>query len=166
MLYKSNNQTEHIITEKAKKKEIKTKEKEKASFQNPKSQTFTLSIVRLRTKKYVPIIICYLKFYSPKQHQWELQVQQPQVSQACFKGHLSGETVSLLRIFSLFILLSPLESSLKLSNHYNAYNVFTRFLTKCAMFHLHCKLYINAIVLHISFCDTFSYKVCNVLLTL
>lgn len=74
--------------------------------------------------------------------------------------------VSLLRIFSLFILLSPLESSLKLSNHYNAYNVFTRFLTKCAMFHLHCKLYINAIVLHISFCDTFSYKVCNVLLTL
>lgn len=32
MLYKSNNQTEHIITEKAKKKEIKTKEKERASF--------------------------------------------------------------------------------------------------------------------------------------
>lgn len=66
MRYKSNNQTGHIITEKAKKKEIKAKEKERASFENPESQTFTLSIVRLRTKKYVPIIVCYLKFYSPK----------------------------------------------------------------------------------------------------
>lgn len=138
MLYISNNQTEHIITEKAKKKEIKAKEKERASFQNPKSQTFTLSIVRLRTKKYVPIIICYLKFYSPKQHQWESQVQQSQVSQACFKGHLSGETKFHFYVFSVSLFFYPHSNHpLELSNHYNADNVLTRFLAKCAMFYLH-----------------------------
>lgn len=68
MLYKSNNQTEHIVTEKVKKKEIKAKEREKrerASFQNHEPQTFTLSIIMLR-EKYVPMIISYQKFYSPK----------------------------------------------------------------------------------------------------
>lgn len=136
MRYKSNNQTEHIITEKAKKKEIKAKER--ASFENPESQTFTLSIVRLRTKKICSNNSLLAEVLLPKvAPMGVIGVVAIGVPGLLQRSPQWRNEVSLLRIFSLFIFLSPLKSSLQLSNHYNAYNVFTRFLAKCAMFYLH-----------------------------
>lgn len=154
MLYKSNNQTEHIVTEKVKKKEIKAKEREERASELSEPRTPNIHFKYNYAKRKICSNDNFLS-----------EVLLPKVAAMGDTGALLllvmlqrspqwRNEVSPLHIFIVYSLLSPLKSFLNLSNHYNTFNVFIHFLAKCAMFYfyIHCKMYINVIVLHFTFC--------------